>query len=485
MAEAIPASMISTGQERYRLVFENAASLIVALDLDGVIRDCNWRAIAVLGIDPQQAIGRPMTDFLHPDDHARAWDSLRRIATENVRYEEYRLFHADGSVVHATVNSAAIFDERGAVSEVISILDDITAKKQIEQALKTEKEFVVRLIESAPVMISLVDADRRIVRTNPALNQASGFGPEEVAGHDLLEFVREDEREQAADVFRRVMAGESVSHITSRLLTKDGRHCEVGWCFNSLRDADANISGVLMIGHDITELRQAQAQAMQSERLAAIGQMVAGLAHESGNALGRSQACLEMLAFRVEHDPTAADLVRRLQAAQDDLQRLYEQLRQYAAPMLLRRERVELREAIREVWEQLELVCRDRVTRFSLHGSCDGPCRADRLAVQRVFRNILQNALDAAPDPVVIEVHCQATSWRDEPAVRIAIRDNGPGLTAEQETRLFEPFYTTKTHGTGLGMAISRRIVEAHGGWIAVGRDAASGAEIVVVLPKG
>lgn len=66
-----------------------------------------------------------------------------------------------------------------------------------------------------------------------------------------------------------------------------------------------------------------------------------------------------------------------------------------------------------------------------------------------------------------------------------AIRDNGPGLTLEQETRLFEPFYTTKTHGTGLGMAISRRIVEAHGGWIAVGRDAASGAEIVVVLPKG
>ncbi len=485
MDETVSEHTAPTGQERYRLVFENAASLIIALDVDGVIRDCNSRAIAVLGIDPEQIIGRSMTDFLHPDDHARAWDSLRRIAVENVRYEEYRLFHADGSVVHATVNSAAIFDERGAVYEVISILDDITAKKQIEQALKSEKEFVVRLIESAPVMISLVDADRRIVRTNPALNRASGFGPEEVAGRDLLEFVLEDEREQAGDVFRRVMAGESVSSITSRLFTKDGRHCDVGWCFNSLRDADANISGVLMVGHDITELRQAQDQAMQSERLAAIGQMVAGLAHESGNALGRSQACLEMLAFRVEHDPAATDLVRRLQAAQDDLQRLHEQLRQYAAPMLLRRERVDVREAIREVWEQLESVRRGRVTRFSFHGSCDGPCRIDRLAVQQVFRNILRNALDAASDPVVIEVHCQPASWRDEPAIRIAFRDNGPGLTVEQETRLFEPFYTTKTHGTGLGMAISRRIVEAHGGWIAVGRDAASGAEIAVMLPRG
>jgi PAS domain S-box-containing protein len=334
-------------------------------------------------------------------------------------------------------------------------------------------------------MISLVGPDRRILRTNPFLNQTSGYAGEEVAGRDFLEFVLESERQQASDAFRQAMAGSTVQNISSQMATKDGRRRELGWCLSPLRDSQGEITGVLMVGHDITELRHAQAQAMQSERLAAIGQMVAGLAHESGNALGRSQACLEMLALRVENDPAASDLVRRVQAAQDDLQRLHEEVRQYAAPVVLRHQPADLREVIRESWEQLEALWRGRTVRIRLDGETGGPCLCDRHALERVFRNILENSLDAAAGPVEIEVRCEPASWEDRPAVRIAIRDNGPGLTAEQQKRLFEPFFTTKTHGTGLGIPISRRIVEAHGGQIAIGDTAGPGTELVVLLPRG
>jgi len=95
---------------------------------------------------------------------------------------------------------------------------------------------------------------------------------------------------------------------------------------------DVNEPTILAVGQDITSLKHAQEQTLQSERLAAIGQMMAGLAHKSGNALARSQACLEMLAFAVEDQPKAVSLIARVQSAQDHLKQLYDEVRNYAAP---------------------------------------------------------------------------------------------------------------------------------------------------------
>ena len=119
--------------------------------------------------------------------------------------------------------------------------------------------------------------------------------------------------------------------------------------------------------------------------------------------------------------------------------------------------------------------------------SCAGVdlrCAIDPFRMEQVFRNVLENALAACRDPVEVTVSAAADTLDGQPALRVAVRDNGPGLNAEQRKRIFEPFYTTKTKGTGLGMAIAKRIVEAHGGRIAVG-PAARGAEILLLLPRG
>jgi two-component system sensor kinase FixL len=235
---------------------------------------------------------------------------------------------------------------------------------------------------------------------------------------------------------------------------------------------------------DITELKEAQRRAVQAERLAAIGQMVAGLAHESRNALQRGQACLEMLAFRLEDWPETLDLLAGIQDAQDDLNRLYEEVRCYSAPIRLELLDCRLPEVLREAWEQLGPARRGRDARLFEGGPADHLCEVDRRRLVQVFRNVLDNALGACRDPVVIEASWSEVHLNGLPGIRVALRDNGPGLTPEQHGRLFEPFYTTKTQGTGLGMAIARRIVEAHGGSIEVGAGGGPGAEIVVILPK-
>jgi len=125
---------------------------------------------------------------------------------------------------------------------------------------------------------------------------------------------------------------------------------------------------------------------------------------------------------------------------------------------------------------------RDAVLREECPG-VDLHCAVDPFRLDQVFRNILENALAACRDPVRITVQCQATDLDGRPALRVSVRDNGPGLTPEQRQRIFEPFFTTKTKGTGLGMPIAKRLVEAHGGQIAVGAEG-TGAEILLILPR-
>jgi signal transduction histidine kinase len=236
---------------------------------------------------------------------------------------------------------------------------------------------------------------------------------------------------------------------------------------------------------DVTERKRAQERALQTERLAAIGQMMTGLAHESGNALARSRACLDMLTWEVQDQPEAMDLVGRIQKAQDHLQQLYEEVRGYAAPLKLERERIDLAAVWRQAWTNLALARqgKDAVLTEIVDGLDLGGV-VDPFRLEQVFRNILENSLAACPGPVRIEVACTEASLHGRPAVRVAVRDNGPGLTAEQRQRIFEPFYTTKTKGTGLGMAIAKRIVEAHGGRIEVGPGSNPGAEICITLPR-
>jgi signal transduction histidine kinase len=233
------------------------------------------------------------------------------------------------------------------------------------------------------------------------------------------------------------------------------------------------------------QLREAERRARQAERLAGIGQMITGLAHESGNALARIQACLEMLVLEVEDRPEALDLIGRIQRAQNDLQKLFEEIRSYAAPLKLQREVWELSGIWRQAWTNLAVQHKARRAALREHlGGLNLHVAVDSFRMEQVFRNILDNALAACADPVEIDIRCWEANLGGRAAVCVAVRDNGPGLTQEVRQRIFDPFFSTKAKGTGLGMAIARRIVEAHGGEIAVGPNGPRGAEIQITLPQ-
>jgi hypothetical protein len=239
------------------------------------------------------------------------------------------------------------------------------------------------------------------------------------------------------------------------------------------------------IVRDVTELKQAHERAMQAERLAAIGEMSAGLAHESRNALQRSQACLEMLRREIANQPSALDLVGRIQQAQNHLLQLYEETRAYAAPVVLNRERCDLRTIALKAWDHLQASRKHRQVKLqSEPGKVDSHAEVDPMQTEQVFRNIFENALQAAADSVEIEVLWPNAELDGRPALQLTVRNDGPALTPDQRRRLFEPFYTTRTHGTGLGMTIVKRIIEFHGGKIQIGPDSGRGVEFLITLPR-
>jgi PAS domain S-box-containing protein len=463
---------------------DTRANLRDVLALDGYEADEAGSVAAVLRRDDWSGLAAVLLDRKLPDGSAEELlPRLRRLAP--LADVLIVTGHSDlGGAIDALRQGAADYILKPINADALraSLARSAERRRLAREKERTEANFRT-LVEAAPCMIVIVRPDQAIAYFSPFAEELTGYSAAEVLGRDYVAtFIPLPGRPDAADELRRVFAGQQTRGLEGPVLCRDGSQRWMVRHRRLLSDYEG-APAALLVGQDITSLQKAQEQLLQAERLAAIGQMMTGLAHESGNALARSQSCLEMLAWEVEDRPEALGLIRKVQKAQDDLRHLYEEVRGYAAPLRLEREEVDLRAVWRQAWDSLAPARQGRdATLVEEDGGPEPRCPGDPFRLEQVFRNVLDNALAAARGPARIWVRCQAD---DADALTVAVRDDGPGLTPEQQRRIFEPFYTTKTKGTGLGMAIARRIVEAHGGRIAVGPHGPPGAEVLITLPRG
>jgi two-component system sensor kinase FixL len=245
--------------------------------------------------------------------------------------------------------------------------------------------------------------------------------------------------------------------------------------------------------------REMQSQLLMNERLAAIGQTVSGLAHESRNALQRSHACLAELELDLEGMPNSLNLVRKVQRALDDLHQLLEEVRNYSAPIILERRPCAIVQLVREAWQSLlDVKGHSNAPKLEVNVQPDFPpdCLIDPHRFMHVIRNLLDNAWFACQEPKVIQVNLKYHTHSengDTARCCLEVIDSGSGVPEAEAERIFSPFYTTKTKGTGLGLALCRRYVGAHGGRVHVQANAnentgsalnqLTGAKFVIEFP--
>jgi PAS domain S-box-containing protein len=341
------------------------------------------------------------------------------------------------------------------------------------------------LVEAAACMVTILRADGVVAYFSPYSEDVTGREAAEVVGRSFLQlFVPESARADLADAISVTLAGHRTKSYETPILRHDGTQRWIVWNARRLDDFDG-APAMLAVGQDFTDRREAQERLLRSERLAGIGQMVTGIAHESRNALQRIQSCSEMLELEVEGNDEALRLVGRLQEAQDNLLRLFDEVRGYAAPIQLERTPCRVDSLWNEAWRLLEMARRGRDARLTERVEVANPkLSVDRFRMVQVFRNLLENSLAACNGAVLVQIYCRDVCLLGQPALEIRVSDNGPGLSPEAQKCAFEPFFTTKTKGTGLGMAIARRIVEAHGGEIQVGGSSSQGAAFVITVPR-
>ena len=434
-------------------------------------------AVEVIIIDRQLAEGNAL-DFL-PRLRARAPEAAVVIVTAHSDLE---------GAIEALRSGASDYILKPINADSLRIrIGGLMHQRRLALAKERSESAFRSLVEAAESMIVMIRPDdHAILSFSPLAEQLSGYLARDVLGRNFLELlVPGEEHSQFVACCRQATDGVPQRQLESTILCRDGSTRCMLRNIRFLPDYDGS-PALLIVGHDITELKRAQERALNSERMAAIGQMCAGMAHESRNALQRSQACLEMLELKLRDRPDLKNLIDRIQQAQDDLHRLYEDVREFAAPFKLSIVDCNLAEIWRQAWSHLERQHTGRRVSFlEPPAGVALDCQADAFRLEQVFRNVLDNALAACAElpEIVIQISAAASSIDDRGAIEIRIRDNGPGLSTEQRDKIFESFYTTKLHGTGLGMAIVKRIIEAHGGRAGLGAGSL-GTEIILTLPR-
>ncbi|WP_436714406.1 ATP-binding protein [Roseiconus lacunae] len=335
------------------------------------------------------------------------------------------------------------------------------------------------LLEASPAAVVLTDSQDHIVAMNHLAEESFGYQEHELLGRSIEEIFpsgdmatrpSSDDASQHACILSHLRDPDPDEDLFLQARRKDGQTFPAKVTLHPLT-TDSRESCLA----NVIDLNQPKDQAnaskhekqIQGERLAAVLQMVSGLAHESGNALQRAQSCLDLLQLDLVDQSDLMTLTEQIRGALTDIQQNYEEVRDYAAPIVLKRRRVDLQKLCRTIFDELTESLGTDAPRLSLR--CIAACQNIKLDAERisdVLRHVFENAIHASPAQGEIEFQCDCPGSPDASAIEIRIRDHGEGLSREVEQRMFEPFFTTKQQGTGLGLAVCRRIVEAHGGII-------------------
>ncbi len=362
-----------------------------------------------------------------------------------------------------------------------------------QHAVEGERAMLKTLVGGIPDALIATGHDRTIQHFSRSASRMFGYEPEEVIGHTTRMFNADpSDYDRLSKERFNASVGESFEVLEIQAQRQSGETFPSEVVGTTIRDEQGKVIGYLGMVRDITDRKVAQAKLaesqdklVQAERLAVMGQMVSAIGHESRNALQRIQVGVDVLGYEIEEGSEARDDLDRISRAKADLEHLHDELRSFAGPIQLNTASGSLAEVWRQAWTNLQVSRTDRdAGLIEETDNVDLNCEYDAFRMEQVFRNLFENSLAACSDPVRITVSCRNMDIDGAHYVSVSVRDNGPGLPDEIRSHVFEAFHTTKAKGTGLGMAIAKRFVEAHQGTIEVGDNYNDGAEFVIRVPR-
>jgi two-component system cell cycle sensor histidine kinase/response regulator CckA len=488
-------------EQRYHTLFDQSPVGVFMFDKNMVLTDCNERLVEIMRTSRDKLIGIDLTKLRN--NTVVVPKALETLSGSIISYEGPYLTTSSNVTVWITLNGTPLHDEMGNVIGGMAVIEDVSARHEAQEKLRKSEEQNRLLVENANEIIAVLQ-DRRFVFTNPQFSKLSGYSEEELGSRDFTEFVHHDDRQTIEGRYQRRINGDRTPFTYElRFVSKDG---VTKWTeLNSVLFTWLDKPAVLLFIRDITERKQAEeerrrmeSQIQQTQKLESLGVLAGGIAHDFNNLLMAILGNIDLaLLDLTPSSPVRGNLLEAAKASHRAAD-LCRQMLAYSGRGRFKSEPLELDEIIEDMSHMLEVsISKKAILRYNYAAGLP-PIEADATQMRQIIMNLVINASDAIGEKSGIisistgMMHCDRSylseTWLNEELpegryVYLEVADTGSGMDHEMMPKIFDPFYTTKFTGRGLGLAAVLGIVRGHKGAIKVYSEKGKGTTFKILLP--
>ena len=473
-------------EARFTELFESLQEGIYITTPDGVILDVNPALVRMLGYDSKEDVLKRQVPEIFVDRTGR------KIVKDQIEHQpmiqgrEITLIRKDGTSIVCLNTATAVRDNGGHVVRYQGALMDITERREMERRLHQQQEFARRLVDNFPDLILVLDAASHYTFVSPRCKDVLGYEVEETQKMEFGGCTHPEDLPAVLSLYKDIIAGKQIfASLEIRVLHKLGEWRRIRFNFSPLSDERGNIEGVVLSGRDVTDLKRLEEQLIQAEKLAAMGQMLAGVAHELNNPLTAILGVTELLRERPGADDSTKRQLELTHRQARRAARIVQNLLEFSRPASPQKKPLDLNNILERTLQLHEHSLRRNNIQVDsrLPGELPGVI-GDANQLIQVFLNLITNAEQAIRE-VRDSGRIQIRAGRNGNQLTITVQDDGVGIRPEALPRIFDPFYTTKRPGggTGLGLSICMSIIREHGGNIEADTFPAGGSAFTIYLP--
>jgi PAS domain S-box-containing protein len=484
---------LQESEERFRSIAERNFDTIFTTDMEGQIAYVSPAVENIFGYSPVEVVGKRLQSFLIEDQIPNLREAFAALRSgENIGGFETQGYRKDRSIAHVEINAAPVVKD-GNVVGMQGIARDITERKRAEMAIRAAGERLQYVITSNPAAIFTGKpradlSDYEVTYMSNRITDMLGFEPERFVGHPEFWENRihpDDLRRYSVEI--PVLWKKGQYAFEYRFLHKDGTYRWIREEAKIVRDADSKPTEVMGYWTDVTERKQMEEKLVNSERLSAIGETVMMVGHDLRNPMQVmvnslslwEEICNSMPPeYRQLSDKLGVNkLLERTERQLEYMNKIVSDLQDYARPVKPELTRVDILEFAKETLSTIQIPPNIDVSMKS--DKSDVKAMFDPAMMKRVLTNLVTNAIQAMPNGGALRIAISTTG--DSASIDVA--DTGVGVPEENVAKLFQPLFTTKPKGQGLGLPVCKRLVEAHGGNIKVKSRVGEGTTFTVSLP--
>jgi PAS domain S-box-containing protein len=486
-------------EKRYRDLFDEAPVMYIitrAEDERPIIIDCNRMFLNTLGYNHKDVLNRPLEEFYTPESRFQLIDGggYQDALEDRFNIQERQLLADDGHVIETVLQALPERDSDGKVYGTRAMFVDITARKRAEEALNTEKERLAVTLQSIGDGVITTGREGRITLVNRIAEELTGWSQSEATGlplHQVFTIINEMTRQPCDDPVKHVIKSGKIVGLANNtvLISRDGSEYVIADSAAPIFDFEKDIIGVVLVFRDVTEKRRMENEILKIEKLESLGVLAGGIAHDFNNFLAGIIGNLSLAKLDISSTDVVYPRLEEMEKAALRAKDLTQQLLTFSKGGDPVKRTAELTHLVKEA------------ALFALRGSnvrCDFIFQAkslvsevDESQISQVIHNLILNADQAMPEGGVVQIRGEiiklpsnnAFSLNAGDYVKLAIQDQGIGIKKEQLKKVFDPYFTTKQRGSGLGLAVVYSIIDKHDGRITIDSELGEGATFSIYLP--